>query len=154
MVLAYTAVTNGETIQFEPFYFEKQHYSTFPDVQSEPECAPTPQKNLEEIQNNSSSTFQSMKERNKIFKIDILNEFYKNHIFFSAFKKKDVKIFRKFLKSPIIRTTYLKISKKTKNTIVYINGSKTGRLKRIFPLIVEELKKGSDAQSVINQLKS
>ena len=72
--------------------------------------------------------------------IDLKSNFKKHLIHFGSFKRKDIRLFKKILKGQDINNCSLKISKKRRKPILYVNGEKLGPLATTLPKILKKYK--------------
>ena len=154
MVIALQAVRKGNEIIFKEFFFSKPNYSTFCEVENKSlpkEITTTPDEDKKDEQISGLGQKEKSPEKNTS-KMDLKSNFKKNIFFFRSFKKKDIKIFKKFLKKKIVKNSHLKITRNKKNTVLYINSTKIGKLDKSFPYIVKLLKNNTNLNVLLNNL--
>ena len=72
--------------------------------------------------------------------IDLKSHLKKYLIHFGSFKRKDIKLFKNILKRPEINNCFIKISKKSRKPILYLNGEKLGPLTKTLPDVLNKYK--------------
>ena len=134
MVKLLKVLVTGKDIELVPFSFEKPIYADIPKIK---EYTSQNEHALFEIEKQSKK-----EERNYGKRMDLIHNMKKNRKYFGNIHLKKVlcfaRLIKKLQKENIVKSCYLKLTKKKQKPILYINDEKLGVLE---PQIKSFLKK-------------